>query len=118
QGVETTIVTGDLDMLQLVSERTRLMTTRSGVQNTVIYDPARIAERYGLVAGQMVDFKALKGDTTDNIPGIPGVGEKTAAKLLQDWGSLEGIYDNVALIPDKLRVKLDEHREQVFRARE
>jgi DNA polymerase-1 len=118
QGVDTTIVTGDLDMLQLVTERTRLMTTRSGVQNTVIYDPARIAERYGLVASQMVDFKALKGDTTDNIPGIPGVGEKTAAKLLQDWTSLEGIYDNLALIPDKLRLKLEEHREQVVRARE
>jgi DNA polymerase-1 len=118
QAVDTTIVTGDLDMLQLVTERTRLMTTRSGVQNTVIYDPARIAERYGLVAGQMVDFKALKGDTTDNIPGIPGVGEKTAAKLLQDWTSLEGIYDNLALVPDKLRVKLEEHREQVLRARE
>ena len=118
QGVETTIVTGDLDMLQLVSERTRLMTTRSGVQNTVIYDRPRIRERYGLVAGQMVDFKALKGDTTDNIPGIPGVGDKTAAKLLQDWESLEGIYDNLALIPDKLRVKLVEHRDQVFRARE
>src|SRR5439155_6135633 len=117
-GVDTTIVTGDLDMLQLVSERTRLMTTRSGVQNTVIYDEAKIDERYGLVAAQMVDFKSLKGDTTDNIPGIPGVGEKTAAKLLQDWRSLEGIYENVALIPDKLRVKLEEHREQVFRARE
>jgi DNA polymerase-1 len=118
QAVDTTIVTGDLDMLQLVTQRTRLMTTRSGVQNTIIYDPARIDERYGLVAGQMVDFKALKGDTTDNIPGIPGVGEKTAAKLLQDWTSLEGIYDNLALIPDKLRVKLEEHRDQVLRARE
>jgi DNA polymerase-1 len=117
QGVETTIVTGDLDMLQLVTDRTRLMTTRSGVQNTVIYDLARIAERYGLVAGQMVDFKALKGDPTDNIPGVPGVGDKTAAKLLQDWGSLEGLYENLALVPEKLRLKLAEHREQVFQAR-
>jgi DNA polymerase-1 len=118
KGVDTTIVTGDLDMLQLVTDKTRLMTTRSGVQNTVIYDPAKIDERYGLVASQMVDFKALKGDATDNIPGIPGVGEKTAAKLLQDWTSLEGIYDNLALIPEKMRVKLEEHHDQVFRARD
>ena len=86
------IVSGDLDMLQLVSERTKLMTTRIGVQSTVIYDPQRIHERYGLDPGQMIDFKALKGDTTDNIPGIPGVGDKTAAQLLVDYGSLEGIY--------------------------
>lgn len=117
QGLDTTIVTGDLDMLQLVSERISLMTTRSGVQNTVVYDPARIGERYGLEAGQIVDFKALKGDATDNIPGIPGVGDKTAAKLLQDWGSLEGVYENLALVPEKLRLKLEQHRDQVLKAR-
>src|SRR6202162_6294483 len=82
RGLDTTIVTGDLDMLQIVTDRTRLMTTRSGVQNTVVYDPARIAERYGLRPEQMIDFKALKGDATDNIPGVPGIGEKTAAKLI------------------------------------
>ena len=70
--VETTIVTVDLDMLQLVTDKTRLMTTRSGVENTVIYDPARIWERYGLRPDQMIDYKALKGDPTDNIPGVPG----------------------------------------------
>ena len=79
-------------MLQLVTDHTTLMTTRMGVQSTVIYDPARIHERYGLAPGQMIDFKALKGDTTDNIPGIPGVGDKTAAKLLVDYGSLDGVF--------------------------
>ncbi len=83
RGLETTIVTGDLDMLQIVSDRTRLMTTRSGVENTVVYDPARIDERFGLRPDQMIDYKALKGDPTDNIPGVPGVGEKTAAKLVR-----------------------------------
>src|SRR3990170_2215008 len=83
RGLQTTIVSGDLDMLQLVSERTSVMTTRGGVQQTVVYDPAAVFERYGLTPAQMIDFKALKGDTTDNIPGIPGVGDKTAAKLLQ-----------------------------------
>ena len=91
RGLDTTIVTGDLDMLQLVTDRTRLMTTRSGVQNTVIYDPERIAERYGLRPAQMVDFKALKGDSTDNIPGVPGVGDKTASALISAWGTLDAL---------------------------
>ena len=75
-GLDTTIVTGDLDMLQIVSPRTKLMTTRQGVQNTIIYDLARVEERYGLRPDQMVDYKALKGDSTDNIPGVPGVGRR------------------------------------------
>jgi DNA polymerase-1 len=117
--VESIIVSGDLDMLQLVTERTKLMTTRLGVQSTVIYDPQRIHERYGLGPGQMIDFKALKGDSTDNIPGIPGVGDKTAARLLVDHGSLEGIYEDIGSIkPDKLREKLREHRDDVMLWRE
>ncbi len=118
-GLDTTIVTGDLDMLQLVTARTRLMTTRSGVQNTIIYDPARIEERYGLEPSQMIDFKALKGDSTDNIPGVPGVGEKTAAKLIQTYGSLEGVFDRIdAVTPEKLRLALTEARERVLESRE
>jgi DNA polymerase-1 len=117
--VETTIVSVDLDMLQLVSDRTRLMTTRSGVENTVIYDPARIWERYQLRPDQMIDYKSLKGDPTDNIPGVPGVGEKTAAKLVAEFGSLEAMYERIADVkPEKLRDKLVEHRAQVFEGRE
>src|SRR5262245_27673501 len=117
--VETTIVTVDLDMLQLVTDRTRLMTTRSGVDNTVIYDPARIWERFGLRPDQMIDYKALKGDPTDNIPGVPGVGEKTAAKLVAEWVDLDNLYAHVDEVkPEKLRDKLVEHRESVFRGRE
>jgi DNA polymerase I len=118
-GVETTIVSVDLDMLQLVSDKTRLMTTRSGVENTVIYDPARIWERYGLRPDQMIDYKSLKGDPTDNIPGVPGVGEKTAAKLVAEFGTLESLYERLADVkPEKLRDKLAEHRDQVFEGRE
>jgi DNA polymerase I len=117
--VETTIVTVDLDMLQLVSDRTRLMTTRSGVENTVIYDPARIWERYALRPDQMIDYKALKGDPTDNIPGVPGVGEKTAAKLIGQYGSLDQLYARIAEVkPDKLREKLIEHRDAVYRGQD
>jgi DNA polymerase-1 len=117
--LHTTIVSGDLDMLQLVTDRTHVMTTRGGVQMTVTYDPAAVHERYGLVPAQMIDFKALKGDTTDNIPGVPGVGDKTASKLLQDFGTLDGVYERLeAVKPDSLRARLGEHREQVLSSRE
>jgi len=119
RGIDTTVVTGDMDMLQIVSEHTRLMTTRQGVDSTVYYDPAKIWERFELRPNQMIDYKALKGDPTDNIPGIPGVGEKTAAKLVGQFGSLEGIYERLGEVkPDKLRFKLVEAREQVFVSRE
>jgi DNA polymerase I len=119
RGLDTTIVTGDLDMLQLVTDKTRLMTTRSGVQNTIIYDPARILERYGLRPDQMIDFKALKGDSSDNIPGVPGVGEKTAAKLISQYGSLDGLYEHLdELTPERLREPIGAAREQVLMGRE
>jgi DNA polymerase-1 len=117
--LETTIVTVDLDMLQLVTEKTRLMTTRSGVENTVIYDLAKIEERFGLRPDQMIDYKALKGDPTDNIPGVPGVGEKTAAKLIGRYETLEALYEQLDTVsPEKLRDKLREHHDQVFMGRE
>jgi DNA polymerase-1 len=119
ENLETTIVTVDLDMLQLVTPRTSLMTTRSGVENTVIYDVARIDERFGLRPDQMIDYKALKGDPTDNIPGVPGVGEKTAAKLIREFATLDALYDRIDEVkPDKLRDKLVEHHDQVLVGRE
>jgi DNA polymerase-1 len=117
--VQTTIVSGDLDLLQLVSDHTTLMTTRGGVQQTTYYDPAQVMERYGLRPQQMIDFKALKGDTTDNIPGIAGVGEKTAAKLVIDYGSVDGIYEHLdQVMPEKLRAKLADNRADVYRWRD
>jgi DNA polymerase-1 len=117
--LETTIVTVDLDMLQLVTPRVRLMTTRQGVENTVMYDVARIDERFGLRPDQMIDYKALKGDPTDNIPGVPGVGEKTAAKLVREFGDLASLYARLdEVTPEKLRDKLRDHRDQVFMGRE
>ncbi len=117
--LETTIVTVDLDMLQLVTPRVRLMTTRSGVENTVMYDVAKIDERFGLRPDQMVDYKALKGDPTDNIPGVPGVGEKTAAKLIRDFGDLDTLLARLDdVTPAKLGEKLREHRDQILMGRE
>jgi DNA polymerase-1 len=116
-GVDAYIVSGDLDGLQLVNDHVRLLTTRMGVASTVIYDEAKVMERYGLRPDQMLDYKALKGDTSDNIPGVPGVGEKTAIQLLQEFGTLDGIYDRLDEVKGKLRDRLAEHRESAFMSR-
>ncbi len=119
-GLETIILTGDLDMLQLVSEHTTLMVSlRGGIANTVSYDLAKIHERWGLRPDQMLDYKALKGDPTDNIPGIPGVGEKTASKLISTWATLDELYQHIEeVVPEKLRGPLEEHRDSVLVSRE
>ena len=119
-GFDVVILTGDLDMLQLVSERTTLMVSlRGGIANTVSYDLAKIEDRWGLRPDQMLDYKALKGDTTDNIPGIPGVGEKTASTLVATWGTLDELYLHLdEVTPEKLRPLLEEHRDQVLESRE
>ncbi len=119
RGLDTTVVTGDLDMLQLVTDRTRLMTTRGGVQNTVIYDVPKIEERYGLRPDQMVDFKALKGDATDNIPGVAGIGEKTAAAMIGRFGTLDALYERIdEVTPERFRAPLAEARERLLESRE
>ncbi len=117
-GVDTMMVSGDLDGLQLVNDHVRLLTTRMGVAATVIYDEAKVLERYGLRPAQMLDYKALKGDTSDNIPGVPGVGEKTAIQLLQQFGSLDALYERLDEVKGKLRERLAEHRDSAFMSRE
>jgi DNA polymerase-1 len=117
-GVDTYIVSGDLDGLQLVDDHVRLLTTRMGVAATVIYDEAKVFERYGLRPDQMLDYKALKGDTSDNIPGVPGVGEKTAIQLLQQFGSLDALYEQLDEVKGKLRDRLAEHQASAFMSRE
>ncbi|MDQ6857869.1 MAG: DNA polymerase I [Chloroflexota bacterium] len=117
-GLDTMILSGDLDTLQLVTPHVQLMTTRQGFQNTVIYDEGKILERFGLRPDQMVDYKALKGDPTDNIAGVPGVGEKTAGKLIADHGSVEGLYANLGSLTPKLRAALEANHDQVLHSRE
>jgi DNA polymerase-1 len=117
-GIDAYIVSGDLDGLQLVNDHVRLLTTRMGVASTVIYDEAKVMERYGLRPDQMLDYKALKGDTSDNIPGVPGVGEKTAIQLLQQFGTLDGLYEHLDEVKGKLRERLAEHRESAMMSRQ
>ena len=83
-------MTGDKDAYQLASDKTRIVTTKKGITDVAIYGPAEVAERYGVTPAQVPDFLGLKGDSSDNIPGVPGIGEKTAAKLLQQYGIARG----------------------------
>ncbi|NWG15351.1 MAG: DNA polymerase I [Chloroflexi bacterium] len=118
QNLNVRIVTGDRDMLQLLTERVslKLFFPKRGV-NDAIYDPARFREEYGLKPHQLVDLKALMGDPSDNIPGVKGVGEKTALKLLQDYGSLEQVYEHLPEIKGALGQKLADGREMAFLSR-
>ena len=118
QGVDTVILTGDRDTFQLVSPRVRVDLSYS-IQERKVYDEAQLAERYsGLTAGQQPDFKALLGDTSDNIPGVPKVGEKRAIGLLTDHQNLEGIYQHLDEIkPPSVRDSLGENRERAFENR-
>ncbi len=104
QGIEATIVTADRDFFQLVSDSIRVMFNRRGISDIVVYDDEAVFERYGITPAQYLDFVALKGDTSDNIPGVPGVGDKTAAKLVNEFGSVEELVTRV----DELRGKQKE----------
>jgi len=118
QGVETLIVTGDTDTFQLISPDVHVMISRRQFSDTVIYDEEAVRQRYGLEPHQLVDFKALTGDVSDNIPGVPGIGEKTAAALLQQYGSVEELLAHAEEIPNKrVRQGLLANREQVLMAK-
>ena len=115
QGLHSTIVTGDLDALQLVNEDVFVLTSKRGVSETILYTPERVRERYGLEPIQTVDLKGLVGDVSDNIPGIRGIGEKTAIKLIQEFGSVESLVENRANVtPPKVQKLLDQHWEQAL----
>jgi DNA polymerase-1 len=119
RNVDTLIVTGDNDMLQLVSPSTKVMSPRRSFSDTVIYDESGVEQKYGISVDQLAEFKSLTGDPSDNIPGIPGVGDKTAAKLLRQFGSLEGIYDHIDEIsPEKLQTSLRDYKDRVVRNKE
>lgn len=115
-GWEVHIVSGDLDMLQLVTKKVHLMHTAKGGADAIVeYDPERVFARYGLTPEQMVDFKSLKGDSSDNIPGVPGVGEKTASKLIASFGSLEQLYARLDEVePVRIRESLAANRDAAF----
>ncbi len=103
RGIEVMVVTGDRDAYQLVADGVRVMSTSRGITETKIYDRAAVEERYGVSPELICDLMGLRGDTSDNIPGVPGIGEKTATQLLQQFGSLEGVLESVDRISGKKR---------------
>jgi len=121
---ETVIVSGDLDTLQLIGSSTRVYALKRGVKDIFLYDEKEVQKKYGLSPQQILDFKALKGDPSDNIPGVLGVGEKTATELIKKFGSLENLYKKIQIpnpriqIPNKLKEKLLRGREQAFLSKE
>lgn len=111
-GVGTEIVTGDLDALQLVTDDVSVITTVKGVSDIVVYGPKEVEARFGLKPEQMADFKGLKGDPSDNIPGVPGIGDKTAATLLKEYGTIENLLAHLADLPEgKVKRTLTENAE-------
>src|SRR3954471_15937633 len=95
QGFDVMVVTGDRDMFQLIEPGVRVMATSRGITDTKIYDTQAVVDRYGIAPELIPDFYGLKGDTSDNIPGVPGIGDKTAAQLLQEFGTLEEVLANI-----------------------
>lgn len=113
-GADVVIVTGDTDTLQLVTDHVKVFTLRKGLKDMVLLGPAEVREKYGFAAGHLVDYKGLRGDSSDNIPGVKGVGEKTATELIQQLGTLENIYEHLEKVKPKVREKLEADKKMAF----
>lgn len=119
EGIECIIVTGDQDALQLVSDRVQVLLTKKGISEMEICDPPYIREKWEVEPVQMIEIKGLMGDASDNIPGVPGVGVKTAVKLIKEYGSIDNLYKHLDEIKGrKLLERLTENRDQAFLSRE
>ena len=117
-GMETIIITGDRDLTQLASDHVTIYFTKKGVTQIDKYTPEYIEEEYGLRPEQIIDMKGLWGDTSDNIPGVPGIGEKTAIKLLKKYDSVEGVYENIEELKGKQRENLENFKADALMSKE
>ncbi|WP_079479448.1 DNA polymerase I [Halobacillus salinus] len=119
KGLDVKVISGDKDLLQLVSDNITVSLTKKGITNVDTYDPAFLMEKMEVRPDQIIDLKALMGDSSDNIPGVPGVGEKTAVKLLKQFDKLEQVYDNLGDVSGKkLKEKLETHKDDAFMSKE
>ncbi|WP_100399849.1 DNA polymerase I [Bacillus sp. FJAT-44742] len=119
QNWEVKVYSGDKDLLQLVSEKTNVALTRKGITNVETYDMNAIEEKYGFHPEQIIDMKGLMGDSSDNIPGVPGIGEKTAIKLLKQFGTIEKVLDSINEISGKkMKERLEENKDQAIMSKE
>ena len=114
EGIETCLITSDLDLLQCVGPLTHMYALKKGFSNIELFNPESFEEKYGLRVEQFLDLKALKGDSSDNIPGVPGVGEKTGVHLLQQYETLDGVYENLWEIKDSTRRKLENGKDSAY----
>jgi len=117
QGIEAVIVTGDRDAFQLVAPNIKVLISGRKFNDREVYDEARVETRYGVTPTQLIDLKGLVGDTSDNIPGVKGIGEKGGAKLIQKYGTLEAIYENLDELSKGIRNKLEANRDNAFLSR-
>jgi DNA polymerase-1 len=114
QDIDTLLITSDMDMLQLIDPHIKVFALKKGLSNIELYSPASFEAKYNIRVDQFVDLKSLKGDSSDNIPGVPGVGEKTAIELLQKYETLDGVYENLALLKDSVRKKLEAGKDLAY----
>lgn len=115
---EVYILTGDHDMLQLVNDTVKVVIMKKGRSNYKVYDPASLLEEKGLTPRQVIDLKGFMGDTSDNYPGVKGIGEKTALKLLAEYGTVEGVIENLHLLPKSVRAKIEADLDMLHLSRE
>ena len=118
KGIETCLLTSDLDALQLISPHTKVYALKNGLSNIEEFDVAYFENKYGINVHQFLDLKSLKGDSSDNLPGVPGIGEKTGIQLLQDYGTLDGIYEHLDDIKPSVASKLRAGKELAYISKE
>lgn len=114
QGIETCLITSDLDLLQCVGPLTHIYALKKGFSNIELFNPESFQAKYNIDVHQFIDLKALKGDSSDNIPGVPGIGEKTGITLLQQYKTLDGVYENLWEIKDSTRRKLEAGKDSAY----
>ncbi len=118
EGLDVVLVTGDRDYLQLASDKTKVLITKKGITELEEYDRNKIIEEYGITPEQFIDLKGLMGDKSDNIPGVPGIGEKTGIKLLKEFSNMEALYENIDSVSgEKTKESLIEHKSTAFLSR-
>jgi DNA polymerase-1 len=118
KSIETILITSDMDMLQLINSHVKVYALKTGLSNIELYSPKSFVAKYGIEVKQFLDLKSLKGDSSDNIPGVPGIGEKGAIELLKSYHTLDGVYENIELIRPTLKKKLVEGKDLAYLSKE
>jgi DNA polymerase-1 len=118
EGLETLLITSDMDMLQLVNDHVHVYALKTGLSNIELYSPSSFEAKYGIEVSQFLDLKSLKGDSSDNIPGVPGIGEKGALELLKQYETLDNVYENLALVKESTRKKLEAGKKLAYLSKE